>query len=66
MKIDLKRIRGKQWRDLDEQMRESIIRERMGTDSKLTLDTYEKTNVSLRRELQRMQAALERGLCERG
>ena len=66
MKIDLKRLRGKQWRELDEEMKESIIREHMGAGTKFTLDTYEKTNVSLRRELQRLQAALERGLCERG
>jgi hypothetical protein len=66
MKIELKRLRGKQWRELDEEMKESIIREHMASGARLTLDTYEQTNVSLRRELKRMQAALERGLCERG
>jgi hypothetical protein len=66
MKIDLKRIREKQWNDLDEGIRESIIREHMSSGTQLRLDLAENTNASLRRELKRLQAALERGLCERG
>ena len=66
MEVDIKRLRDKLWNDLDEGIRDSIIRDRMTGGVKMRLDTAENTNHALRRELKRLQTAIEQGLCERG